>query len=115
MIVEQPANESLIEKYIGGFVNLKLHDPQQFEANLSELEAASPDSNSIQNLKKSIDNLINTKYKVQLQNHPGLDNSSYNHVCSKSIVEYPELLESLQFWFNRVGLVSTYLRIRHFI
>ena len=108
MIVEQPANESFFEKYIGGLANLKLHGPQQFEANISEIEAESPDSISIQRLKNSIDNLIDTKYKVRLQNYSEFDNSSYNHVCSKSIVEYPELLESLQFWFNRVGLVSDF-------
>ena len=61
MIVEQPANESLIEKFIGGYANLKLHDPLQFEANLLEFEAESPVSISMQSLKNSIDNMIDTR------------------------------------------------------
>ena len=107
MIVEQPTNESFWDKYIGEYVDMKLHEPQEFEASLSEIEA-SCNASAFNNFKKTIDKLLHAKYKVRLlNNNSGFDNSSrLYHVCYESIVDYPDQLEFMKFWLNRFGLVS---------
>ena len=106
MIVEQPTNESFWDKYIGEFVDMKLHEPQEFEASLSEIEA-NCNASSFKSFKKTIEKLLHSKYKVRLINSSGFDNSSRSyHVCYESIVEYPDQLEFMKFWLNRFGLVS---------
>ena len=108
MIVERP-NEGYTKKYIGKLVNLKLHDPHEFEVALSEVEQ-NTSSLTFQKIIQSIDKLLTTEYKVQHFKESGFDYSnSSNYVClDNSKLEYPDQWKILKFWLNRVGLVSIY-------
>ena len=109
MIVEQPINESFWDKYIGEYVDMKLHEPEEFETSLSEIEATC-NASAFKKFKKHIENLLHSKYKVRLflnNDNSGFENSSKSyHVCYESIVDYPDQLEFMKFWLNRFGLVS---------
>ena len=111
VIVERPI-ESYSKKYIGKLVDLKLHDPHEFEITISEVEQ-NTSSLLFQKIMQSIDQSLTREYKVRHFNEYGFDYSnSSNYVClDNSKLEYPDQLKILKFWLNRVGVVSiiTYL------
>ena len=111
VIVERP-NEGYTKKYIGKLVNLKLHDPHEFEIALSEVEQ-NTSSLTFQKIIQSIDKLLTMEYKIRHFDESGFDYSnSSNYVClDNSKLKYPDQLKILKFWLNRVGVVSiiTYL------
>ena len=108
VIVERP-NEGYTKKYIGKLVNLKLHDPHEFEIALSEVEQ-NTSSLTFQKIIQSIDKLLTMEYKIRHFDESGFDYSnSSNYVClDNSKLEYPDQWKILKFWLNRVGLVSIY-------
>ena len=104
IIVERP-NESIWDAYIGNFAELKLHQPEKFNAELSELKAESPEAN-FDKLLDTINHILNSKYRVRLPTALDYENST-NQICSQVIVDYPGLLDASRFWLNRFGLVSS--------
>ena len=115
MIISKRPNESISEKYIGDFVDLKLHHPSEFKTSLAEIEAESP-AKTFKQLLETINELQNNKYKVRFPTADDFENST-NHVCLQSIVEHVELLELMKFWLNRFGLVSRvsfYFKLKFF-
>ena len=107
VIVERPKEEGYFAKFIGGLVDLKLHEPHEFKVAISELKQ-NYTSLMFQKIIQSIDKLMTTEYKVRHFNDSGLDHfNSSNHVChDNSKLEYRDQCEFLKFWLNRVGIVS---------
>ena len=87
MITNRP-NESEWYEYVGEFVNLKLHDPSEFENELEYLKNNSDISQIwFDDFFQTINQLMETKYKIRHQTEMDYENqNSSDHVCLRSII-----------------------------
>ena len=104
-VVQRPNISEWLE-YVGDFVNVKLHKPEEYEPIAKALETQI-NSSWYQNFTDTFNTLFSNTYLVKLPTSLEIENANNSdHVCIETIIEHPEIMSAFKFWFNRFGVVS---------